>query len=149
MDQHYPVQPSGYDRAMGSPGDDHEAEQISRHPTWYARTARRLTRAAGSLGWVVVLSALAAGWTVVGLVTSFPRWWELAVTIGFPFLTLGLLALVQHTQNHDSNAIELKLDELIASLDGPSNAMLRVEEGSEADLERLQDHYGGRRSSRR
>jgi len=76
---------------------------------------------------------------------DFPRWWELTVTVAFPFVTLALLALIQHAQNHDSNAIELKLDELIASIDGASDAMLRVEEASEQDLERLQDHYGSRR----
>jgi low affinity Fe/Cu permease len=62
---------------------------------------------------------------------------------------LALLALVQHTQNHDSNAIELKLDELIASLEGPSDEMLRVEEASERDLEHLQEHFGERRTSPR
>ena len=123
----------------------HEAERLTRRPTAYARAARRLTHLAGSLQWVLVLGALATTWTVVGAVTGFPRWWELAVTVGFPFLTLAVLALVQHTQNHDSNAIELKLDELISALDGASDSMLRVEEASEQDLERLQDHFGDRR----
>ena len=121
---------------------DHEAERISRMPSRYGAAARRLTRWAGSLPYVSGLLVLLGTWVVVGAVTGFPRWWEVAVTVGFPFLTLVLLALVQHSQNHDSNAIELKLDELIASLDGPSDAMLRVEEASEEDLERLQEHFG-------
>ena len=120
----------------------HEAERISRSPSRYGVASRRLTRWAGSWQYVVGLLALFAVWVVVGAVAGFPRWWELSVTIGFPFLTLVLLALVQHSQNHDSIAIELKLDELIASLDGPSEAMLRVEEASEDDLERLQEHFG-------
>jgi low affinity Fe/Cu permease len=120
----------------------HEAERISRAPSRYGAAARRLTRWAGSLGYVLGLLVLLVAWVVVGAATGFPRWWEVVVTVGFPFLTLVLLALVQHSQNHDSNAIELKLDELIASLDGPSDAMLRVEEASEDDLERLQQHYG-------
>ena len=123
----------------------HEAERLTRQPTAYALVARRLTHLAGSVQWVVLLAVLATAWTVVGAATGFPRWWELAVTVGFPFLTLAVLALVQHTQNHDSNAIELKLDELISALDGASDSMLRVEEASEHDLERLQDHFGERR----
>jgi low affinity Fe/Cu permease len=93
---------------------------------------------------VLTLSGFAIVWLAVGLVWEFPRWWELVVTIGFPFLTLLLLALIQHTQNHDSNAIELKLDELILSLESPSNAMVRIEEASEDDLEMLQAHFGER-----
>jgi low affinity Fe/Cu permease len=64
--------------------------------------------------------------------------------MGLPFLTLLLLALVQHSQNHDANAIELKLDELLSSLESPSDAMIRIEEASEEDLERLQEHFGER-----
>ena len=120
----------------------HEAERISRRPSLFGRTARRLTLLAGSRGWVAAIVGSGLLWVCIGIATGFPRWWELAVTIGLPFLTLGLLALVQHTQNHDSNAIELKLDELISSLDGPSEAMLRVEEASESDLEQLQEHFG-------
>jgi len=120
----------------------HEAERISRNPSRYGVLSRGLTRWAGSWQYVAALLVLFVGWVLVGAATDFPRWWELSITIGFPFLTLVILALVQHSQNHDSNAIELKLDELIASLDGPSDAMLRVEEASEEDLERLQEHYG-------
>jgi low affinity Fe/Cu permease len=123
---------------------EHEAERMTRQPSTFNRLARTLTRVAGSATWLVALAVGAVAWTVVGAATGFPRWWELAVTIGIPFLTLALLALVQHTQNHDSNAIELKLDELISSLDGPSSAMLRVEEASEKDLEHLQEHFGGK-----
>lgn len=120
----------------------HEAERIPRNPSRYGVMSRRLTRWAGSWQWVAGLLVLFVCWVVVGALSGLPRWWELSVTVGFPFLTLVLLALVQHSQNHDSNAIELKLDELIASLDGPSDAMLRVEEASEDDLERLQEHFG-------
>lgn len=123
---------------------EHEAHRISRRPTHYARTARHLTHLAGSLRYVLALGFVLAVWTVVGALAHFPRWWELVITVGMPFATLAILALAQHTQNHDSSAIELKLDELISALDGPSNAMLRVEEGSEGDLDRLREHFGAK-----
>ena len=122
----------------------HEAERITREPTWFSRIARGLTRAAGSRPWVAFVLAFALVWSVVGTAAGFPRWWELVVTVGVPFLTLLLLALIQHSQNHDSNAIALKLDELISSVDGASLSMLRVEEASESDLTQLQEHYGRR-----
>jgi low affinity Fe/Cu permease len=98
---------------------------------------------------VLVLGGFGLAWLVVGSFVGYPRWWELVITVGFPFLTLFLLALVQHTQNHESNAIELKLDELLASLDPASDAMMRIEEASEEDLERLQGHFGERSDAAR
>ena len=127
----------------------HEAEQIFRRPRPFARTSRRLTHWVGSLRWVLALGAFGLVWLLVGAVAGFPQWWELVITVGFPFLTLFLLALVQHTQNHESNAIELKLDELLASLDPASDAMMRIEEASEEDLERLQGHFGERSKAAR
>jgi low affinity Fe/Cu permease len=127
----------------------HEAERITQKPRRYARTSRHLTRVLGSLRWIIGVSAFGLAWLAVGAVSGFPRWWELAITIGFPFLTLFVLALIQHTQNHDSNAIELKLDELLASLDPSSDAMIRIEEASDEDLQRLQAHFGERSNAAR
>ena len=62
---------------------------------------------------------------------------------------LFLLALVQHTQNHESQAIELKLDEFLASVEPASDAMMRIEEASEEDVERLQGHFGERSNAAR
>ena len=127
----------------------HEAERITAEPRRFSRTSRDLTRWVGSLRFVLALTALGLVWSAVGAVASFPRWWELGFTMGFPFLTLLLLALIQHSQNHDSNAIELKLDELLASLESPSDAMIRIEEGSEEDLEMLQQRFAERSQAAR
>jgi low affinity Fe/Cu permease len=127
----------------------HEAERITWSPRRFARTSRSLTRWVGSLRWVLTLGVFGVAWLVIGAVSGFPRWWELVITVGFPFLTLLLLALIQHTQNHDSNAIELKLDELLTSLAPASDAMVRIEEASEADLELLQDHFGAQSEAAR
>ena len=56
---------------------------------------------------------VASAWLVLGGLTDYPRWWELLVTAGVPFLTLLMVVLLQHTQNHDDRATQLKLDELI------------------------------------
>jgi low affinity Fe/Cu permease len=130
-------------------GEGHQAERITGTPRRYARTSRRLTRWVGSLRWVLTVLVFALVWLVVGAVAGFPRWWELVVTIGLPLLTLLLLGLLQHTQNHDSNAIELKLDELLVALDPASDAMVRIEEASEDDLEMLKDHFGERSEAAR
>jgi low affinity Fe/Cu permease len=122
----------------------HEANRISRNPSRYARSARATGQWAGSKWALTTVWVAAIAWIGVGAVIGFPRWWELVVTIGLPFLTLAVLTVLQHTQNHDSNAIELKLDEIIASADGASNAMLRVEQASEDDLRQLQAEFDRR-----
>ena len=131
------------------PATTHEAERITRDPRRFSRASRGLTRWVGSLRFVLALTAFGLAWFAVGAVTDFPKWWELGFTMGFPFLTLLLLALIQHSQNHDSNAIELKLDELLASLESPSDAMIRIEEGSEEDLEMLQERFRERSEAAR
>jgi len=127
----------------------HDAERLTGDPRRFSRASRGLTRWVGSLRFVLVVTAFGIVWLFVGALADFPRWWELALTLGFPFLTLLLLSLIQHSQNHDSNAIGLKLDELLASLDSASNAMVRIEEGSEEDLAMLQERFDERSKAAR
>src|SRR3977135_1885282 len=89
---------------------------------------------------LVVIAGLGA-WLAGGWALGFPRSWELVATVGLPVLTLVLLIVVQHTQNHDDRAIQLKLDEVIRALDPASNSMIRVDEGSWNDLEHVRDHF--------
>jgi low affinity Fe/Cu permease len=108
-------------------------------PGTYARLARWSADFAGSPAAAFVLLALLVGWLVFGAMADWPRWWELVVTVGFPFLTLGLLMLLQHTQTHGNLALHLKLDEIIRTQQGASDELLRAEEASEEDLERYRE----------
>ena len=119
----------------------HAAEGISRRPSPFARTARHVTMLTGSAWSVVAVLVGLGAWLVAGWALGFPRGWELVATAGLPVLTLVLLIVVQHTQNHDDRAIQLKLDELIRALDRASNSMIRVDEGSWEDLEHVREHF--------
>jgi hypothetical protein len=77
----------------------HEAERITGQPRRFARTSRRLTRWVGLVRWAVTIGLFGAAWLAVGAAAGFPRWWELAISVGFPFATLLLLGLIQHTQS--------------------------------------------------
>jgi low affinity Fe/Cu permease len=118
---------------VGPDDDDggHAAADIHNDETAYQRWARRLGEFAGSRG--------AAG--ALGLAFRFPRWWELGITIGFPILTLLMMVLLQHTQNHDARATQLKLDELIRVTEGATNRMMTVEDASPDDLDHIQDDF--------
>ena len=105
----------------------------------YARLARWSANFVGSPTAAFTLLGLLVSWLVVGGLADWARWWELVVTIGFPFLTLGLLMLLQHTQTHGNLALHLKLDEIICAQQGASDELLRAEEASEEDLERYRE----------
>jgi low affinity Fe/Cu permease len=119
----------------------HPVEEIDRQQSNFARRAHAATIAAGSGGAVAGVVVAAFVWLALGLATGFSRPWELGITVGAPFLTLLLVVVVQHTQNHNNRAIQLKLDELILAIEGPHHGMVGIEEGSRTDLEHLQAQF--------
>lgn len=107
----------------------------------FVTAAKSLVGFTGS-GWAIVATVtLVVVWAAVGLTTGMSRGWELVMTTGVPILTLLLLIVVQHTQNHDNLAMQLKLDELIRAIEGGEDAMIRVEDASADHLERLERDY--------
>ncbi len=110
------------------------------HPR-FALAAKRMADFTGS-GWAVAGTlAFFLLWVAVGFVLDFSRTWELSMTAGVPVLTLLLLIVVQHTQNHDNLAMQLKLDELIRTQGGTKDKMMRVEDASYEHLERLERDF--------
>jgi low affinity Fe/Cu permease len=100
-----------------------------------------MVRFTGS-GWAAALTVFAVGvWILVGWALDFSRGWELAVTAGLPMLTLLLLVVVQHTQNHDNLAMQLKLDELIRAHERTEDEMMRVEDASYDHLENVEREF--------
>jgi low affinity Fe/Cu permease len=63
------------------------------------------------------------------------------VTAGIPFLTLLMLVFLQHRQEHNDRAIQLKLDELIRASSRASNSKMTVEDASREDLDRIQNEF--------
>ncbi|MGH9012075.1 MAG: low affinity iron permease family protein [Acidimicrobiia bacterium] len=72
---------------------------------------------------------------------DFSRTWELIMIAGLPVVTLLLLIMVQHTQNHDNLAMQLKLDEIIRAHEKTQDDMMRVEDASYEHLEGLERDF--------
>ena len=89
----------------------------------------------------MIVFGVVGAWLVLGALTGYPRWWELLVTAGVPFVTLLMVVLLQHTQNHDDRATQLKLDELIRATHTATNRMMTVEDASRAHLDRIHDDF--------
>jgi len=110
------------------------------HPR-FAVIAKALADYAGS-GWAVVTTlAVLLVWVAVGFLVDFSRTWELVMIAGLPVVTLLLLIMVQHTQNHDNLAMQLKLDEIIRAHEGTADEMMRVEDVSYERLEDLEREF--------
>jgi low affinity Fe/Cu permease len=81
------------------------------------------------------------GWAVTGPFFGFSDTWQLIINTGTTIVTFLMVFLIQNTQNRDSTALQLKLDELIRAVEGAHNSLLDLEELEEQDLERLRAAY--------
>ncbi len=80
-------------------------------------------------------------WALTGPVFHFSDTWQLIINTGTTIVTFLMVFLIQNTQNRDSRAINLKLDELIRAIDKARNHMIDIEKLSEAELDVLQNQY--------
>lgn len=93
---------------------------------------------AGAFGVALTIMAI---WAITGPLFSFSDTWKLVINTGTTIVTFLMVFLIQNTQNRDSAAIQLKLDEVIRSTKGAHNAMLNLEELSQDDLDKMQSLY--------
>jgi len=101
-----------------------------------------VTRRTGSTSAFACALAVVAGWAVLGPVFHFSNTWQLIINTGTTIVTFLMVFLIQRTQNKDALAIHLKLNEIVAALDGASNRLIEVEALSENDLQTLECHDG-------
>jgi low affinity Fe/Cu permease len=80
-------------------------------------------------------------WIITGPLFGFSDTWQLVINTGTTIVTFLMVFLIQNTQNRDTQAIQLKLDELIRATNGAHNALLDLEELDEKALEAFRDRY--------
>jgi low affinity Fe/Cu permease len=81
-------------------------------------------------------------WAVLGPVFDFSNTWQLVINTGTTIVTFLMVFLIQRSQNKTSLAMQLKLNELVAALQGASNRLIDVESLSERELAALHRYYG-------
>jgi low affinity Fe/Cu permease len=109
--------------------------------SFFARLATGAARAMGHPTAFVLAVLIILGWAVTGPLFGFSDTWQLVINTATTIVTFLMVFLIQNTQNRDSAAVQLKLDELIRALRGSYNALLDLEELAEADLDRLRAVY--------
>jgi low affinity Fe/Cu permease len=85
--------------------------------------------------------AIVIVWALLGPVFHLSDTWQLTINTGTTIVTFLMVFLIQRSQNKESLAIHLKLNEIVAALNGASNRLIDAERFSEKDLETLQKHY--------
>jgi len=98
-------------------------------------------RALGSAKAFALALGIVLFWALSGPVFHFSDTWQLIINTGTTIVTFLMVFLVQHTQNRDSAAIQLKLDEMIRSTQGAHNALLDLEDLGTEDLDKIRALY--------
>jgi low affinity Fe/Cu permease len=88
-----------------------------------------------------IASAGIVVWMVTGPIFGFSDTWQLVVNTATTIITFLMVFLIQQAQNKEARAMELKLDELIAAIDGASNRLIDIEDLSEDELIALRHRY--------
>jgi low affinity Fe/Cu permease len=116
-------------------------EEKARKISFFTRVANATSRLAGRASTFIVMCGLVVLWAAAGPYFHYSDSWQLTINTGTTILTFLMVFLIQATQNRDSAAIQIKLDEIIRSLDGAHNAMLDLEELDEEDLVKMRESY--------
>jgi low affinity Fe/Cu permease len=101
---------------------------------WSARVTGRPTAFGVAVGVIVV-------WAATGPLFGFSDTWQLVINTGTTIVTFLMVFLIQNTQNRDTGAMHIKLDELIRAIEGAHNALLDMEELEDRDIERIRMNY--------
>jgi low affinity Fe/Cu permease len=107
------------------------------------RFARFAARKAGRSSTSGLAALVILGWAVTGPLFGFSDTWQLAMCTSTTIVTFVMVVLIQNTQNRDSAATQMKLDEIIRATMGAHSVLLDLEERSDDELSVLRAHYSG------
>lgn len=105
------------------------------------RLSQKATQATGTSKAFIMALAIIIVWLITGPIFDFSDTWQLVINTGTTIITFLMVFLIQRSQNKDALAIHLKLNEIVAALEGASNRLIDVEDLTEEEIHTLHQHY--------
>ena len=107
----------------------------------FTRFAKATARISGRPGAFMCALLIVLLWAMTGPVFDFNDTWQLVINTGTTIVTFLMVFLIQNTQNRDTEAMHVKLDEIIRAIEGADNALLDLEELEDDDLDHIRKDY--------
>lgn len=117
---------------------DRKANAMTR---WFTKFATRVAQLTGHYVAFLIAMSVIVLWAISGPLFGFSDTWQLVINTGTTIITFLMVFLIQHTQNRDAMAMQLKLDEIIRAIENADNAIIEAEEESDETLRELKEKY--------
>jgi len=114
---------------------------IGKSTSGFSRFAKATAHAAGRPMAFIVATGVVVVWGLTGSIFHYSDTWQLVINTGTTVITFLMVFLIQNTQNRDSQAVQIKLDELIRAMQGAHLALLDLEELEQEELDEFRTRY--------
>jgi len=109
--------------------------------SWFTHFAKWTARVSGRPITFACAVGVVLGWATLGPTFGFSDTWQLVINTGTTIVTFLMVFLIQNTQNRDTEALQVKLDELIRAVRSADDSLLDLEELDEEELDEIRDTY--------
>ena len=107
----------------------------------FTRFAKKTSTFTGKPITFILAVLVIAAWGITGPLFDYSDTWQLVINTSTTIITFLMVFLIQNTQNRDTEALQIKLDEIIRSIDLANNALLDLEEMDDQELDRIRETY--------
>ncbi len=116
-------------------------QQKESKPGFFEKFSAKATTATGSTPAIIIAFSGVLIWAALGPVFKYSEGWQMVINTGTTIITFLMVFLIQKSQNKESIAVQLKLNELVAAHEFASNRLVDVENMTEAELKVIQKYY--------
>ncbi|MBX7157345.1 MAG: low affinity iron permease family protein [Verrucomicrobiae bacterium] len=109
--------------------------------SWFTRFAKVTARYSGKPITFLIAGLAIIIWAITGPLFSFSDTWQLIINTSTTIITFLMVFLIQNTQNRDTEALQIKLDEIIKRIHGAQNSLLDLEELDDEELDKIREDY--------
>ena len=109
--------------------------------SFFTKFAKWIAAATGKPVTFIIAAGAVIVWAISGPIFGFSDTWQLIINTSTTIITFLMVFLIQNTQNRDTEALQLKIDELICSIEEASNKVLNLEELDEKELNEIRARY--------